>query len=113
MKRTVLHVTGLTAQRGATTILDRVSWRVERGEHWVIIGANGSGKTTLLSALTAYVAPTSGSVEVLGERFGESDWRELRKHIGMVSSAVRQLMHDDEPALETVVSGKYAMIEFW
>ena len=29
---------------------------------------NGSGKTSLLSALTAYLSPTSGTIEVLGER---------------------------------------------
>ena len=39
--------------------------------------------------------------------------RELRKKIGLVSSSVRQMMADDEPALETVASGKYAMIDFW
>jgi iron complex transport system ATP-binding protein len=77
------------------------------------LGANGSGKTSLLSALTAYLTPTSGTIEVLGERYGGSDWRELRKHIGLVSSSVRQMMAEDEPALETVVSGKYAMIDYW
>jgi iron complex transport system ATP-binding protein len=113
MIRPVLEVTDLTIQRGDTTILDRVSWRVERGQHWVIIGANGSGKTSLLSALTAYLTPTSGSVEVLGERFGRSDWRELRKQVGIVSSSVRQMMADAEPALTTVLSGKYAIIDYW
>jgi iron complex transport system ATP-binding protein len=86
---------------------------VQRGEHWVILGANGSGKTSLLSALTGYLMPTRGEVSLLGEIYGESDWRELRKKIGLVSSSVRQMMADDEPALETVASGKYAMIDFW
>src|SRR5256885_5929611 len=103
----VLEIRDLQVRRGKTMILNRVSWRVERGEHWVILGANGSGKTSLLSALTAYVTPTHGTIELLGKRYGESDWRELRKSLGIVSSAVRQMMADDEPALETVVSGKY------
>ncbi len=50
---------------------------------------------------------------MLGKRYGETDWRELRKRVGLVSSSVRQMMAEDEPALETVVSGKYAMIGFW
>ena len=108
----VLEITGLRLQRGRTAILDDVSWRVERGQHWVILGANGSGKTSLLSALTGYVTPTAGEITVLGRRYGESDWRELRRQIGLVSSSVRQLMADGEPALDTVVSGKYAMIDF-
>ncbi len=109
----ILEVRHLRIQRGDTRILDDLSWTVRRGEHWVILGANGSGKTSLLSALTGYLTPTSGDVAVLGLTFGESDWRELRKHIGVVSSSVRQMMADHEPALTTVISGKYAMIDYW
>jgi iron complex transport system ATP-binding protein len=57
--------------------------------------------------------PTTGEISLLGETYGQSDWRELRKKVGLVSSSVRQMMADDEPALETVASGKYAMIDFW
>jgi len=106
-------VSSLSIERSGTVILDGINWHVGRGEHWVILGANGSGKTSLLSALTGYLMPTSGTVSVLGETYGESDWRELRKKIGIVSSSVRQMMSDDEAALETVASGKYAMIDFW
>ena len=113
MTKPVLSVAGLRIERDGTVILRDVDWRVQRGEHWVILGANGSGKTSLLSALTGYLMPTSGEVSVLGETYGESDWRELRKKIGLVSSSVRQMMADEEPALETVASGKYAMIDFW
>ena len=109
----VLNVSCLRLERGETVILNDLSWRVKHGEHWVILGANGSGKTSLLDALTAYLSPTAGKIKVLGERYGESDWRELRKRIGLVSSSVRQMMADDEAALETVVSGKYAAIDYW
>jgi len=109
----ILSVRELSIRRDGTRILDGVSWTVQRGEHWVILGANGSGKTSLLSALTGYLSPTSGEVSVLGQTFGESDWRELRKHVGLVSSSVRQMMADHEEALTTVISGKYAMIDYW
>jgi len=109
----ILAVSGLRIVREGTVILRDVNWRVAHDEHWVILGANGSGKTSLLSALTGYLMPTAGEICVLGETYGESDWRELRKQIGLVSSSVRQMMSDDEPALETVASGKYAMIDFW
>jgi iron complex transport system ATP-binding protein len=110
---TILRVRELTIQRGPLRILDSLSWEVARGEHWVILGANGSGKTSLLSALTGYLSPTRGDITVLGQTFGESDWRELRTHVGLVSSSVRQMMPDHEPALTTVISGKYAMIDYW
>jgi iron complex transport system ATP-binding protein len=108
----ILSVTGLGITRDGTRIIDRITWSVRKGEHWVILGANGSGKTSLLSALTGYLTPTTGQVEVLGQRYGSSDWRELRRAIGIVSSSVRQMMHDDEPALDSVISGKFAMIDF-
>ena len=104
---------GLRIERDGTVILHDVNWRVQHGEHWVILGANGSGKTSLLSALTGYLMPTTGEISLLGETYGQSDWRELRKQVGLVSSSIRQLMADGEPALETVASGKYAMIDFW
>jgi iron complex transport system ATP-binding protein len=109
----VLEISNLRIQRGDTIILNDVSWRVERGEHWVILGANGSGKTSLLSALTGYLMPTAGEIFLLGKNYGRADWRALRKKIAIVSSSVRQMMAGGEPALETVVSGKYAMIDFW
>jgi iron complex transport system ATP-binding protein len=109
----VLEVSGLRIQRGNTVILEGINWRALPGEHWVILGANGSGKTSLLSALTGYLTPTAGQLSVLGRQYGRNDWRELRKHIGLVSSSIRQMMANDEPALETVISGKYAMIDFW
>jgi iron complex transport system ATP-binding protein len=109
----VLKISNLRIQRGDTVILDDVTWRVEPREHWVILGANGSGKTSLLSALTGYLMPTAGEIFLLGKKYGRADWRELRKKIGIVSSSLRQMMADEEPALETVVSGKYAMIDFW
>lgn len=111
--KTILAVENLRIVRDGTVILHEVNWQVQRGEHWVILGANGSGKTSLLSALTGYLMPTGGNVSLLGEIYGESDWRELRRKIGLVSSSIRQMMAEDEPALEAVASGKYAMIDFW
>ncbi|HSH96446.1 MAG TPA: ABC transporter ATP-binding protein [Roseimicrobium sp.] len=112
-KSPVLDVQKLRIERSGTVILKNFSWTVKAGEHWAVLGSNGSGKTSLLSALTGYLMPTEGDITLLGERYGESDWRELRKSIGIVSSSLRQMMGDTEPALDSIVSGKYAMIDFW
>ncbi len=109
----ILEIKDLIITRSRVGILNGVTWRVGRGEHWVMLGANGSGKTSLLSALTGYLMPTSGSIDLMGQRYGRADWRRLRQHIGLVSSSIRQMMADTEPALETVVSGKYAEIDLW
>ena len=108
-----VQVCGLTIRRNNIPILYQVDWAVRPGEHWVILGANGSGKTSLLSALTGYLTPTSGAMTVLGKTYGRADWPALRKSIGLVSSSIRQMIPNDEPALLTVAGGKYAMIDFW
>jgi iron complex transport system ATP-binding protein len=112
-RQTILALRHIRIERGGTVILHDLSWRVACGEHWVVLGANGSGKTSLLRALTGYFMPTAGDIELLGQRYGESDWRELRRRVGIVSSAVRQMMADHEPALATIVSGKHAVIDLW
>ncbi|MFM7180204.1 MAG: ABC transporter ATP-binding protein [Verrucomicrobiales bacterium] len=109
----VVEVNGLTVERNGTGILQGVDWRVRTRQNWVILGPNGSGKTSLLKSLTGYLMPTEGDMKVLGEHYGESDWRELRKLIGLVSSSISQKIPGEESALETVVSGKNAMIELW
>ena len=110
--RTVIEVSALHVEREAV-ILDRIDWRVQRGENWAILGANGSGKTSLLRALTGYLPPTSGQISVLGETYGRSDWRDLRTRIGLVSSSVHQMMEENETALHGVISGRYAQIGYW
>ncbi len=109
----ILEVNDLRVQRGRTTILKSVNWRVQRGEHWVILGANGSGKTSLLKALTGYLSPTAGGFALLGQRYGTCDWRELRFHIGVVTSAFTMSIPPSERAIDTVISGKYAQLDLW
>jgi iron complex transport system ATP-binding protein len=109
----VLEVRHLTVRRGTTPMVSDVSWKVRKGEHWAVLGPNGCGKTSLFSALLGYLTPTKGDIFVMGEEYGDSDWPELRKRIGMVSSSVRQMMPETEPAWITVASGKYAMIDYW
>ncbi|SDU27078.1 iron complex transport system ATP-binding protein [Verrucomicrobium sp. GAS474] len=108
----ILDIHGLSLLR-ETAILRDIDWTIGRGEHWVLLGANGSGKTSLLSALTGYLPASSGTVALLGRTFGAYDWRELRKQVGLVSSALRQRVEDGETGLEVVVTGKEAVVNHW
>ena len=109
----VLAADKLRIVRGGTTVLRQVSWQVCAGEHWVIMGANGSGKTSLLSALTGYLVPTSGTMRVLGKVFGEDDWSGLKRVVGLVSSSLRQMIAEEETALEILASGLHGQINYW
>ena len=43
----VVEIKGLTV-RYDRVVLHKISWKIEKGEQWVLLGSNGSGKTTLL-----------------------------------------------------------------
>jgi iron complex transport system ATP-binding protein len=109
----ILRLSGVRIQRAGTVIVDEVDWTILPGEHWVVLGANGSGKTSLLSAIMGYLPATQGEIEVLGERYGESDWREMRRRVAMVSTALAPMLEGGEPALKTVLSGKTAMLGYF
>lgn len=111
--KVLFRVSQLSVHRNGTRILDRIDWTVRRSEHWAILGANGSGKTSLLKALTGYMTPTKGEITLLDEQFGECDWRELRKHVGVVSASIAHLVHDEDTGEEIVIGGKNAMIGTW
>jgi ABC-2 type transport system ATP-binding protein len=49
-----------------TTVVRGISFEVERGEIYGIIGANGSGKSTLIRMLSTLLLPDSGACEVFG-----------------------------------------------
>jgi iron complex transport system ATP-binding protein len=110
--RAIFEVENLRVEREAV-ILHEVSWRVERGQHWVILGANGSGKTSLLSALTGYLMPSRGEIRIGTNRFGASDWREVRKSVGLVSSSLGHKIEPDQTARDVILSGRDAQINFW
>src|SRR4029079_4250169 len=106
----VVELRNIDYVRNGNRILSGVSWTIERGRHAAILGANGSGKTSLLKIVTAYEWPTEGEVYVLGNHYGECDVREIRKHIGWVSSALEHQLPTDHSGLQVTVSGFDASI---
>ena len=110
----IFQLENVSLRRGDQWILQDISWQVERGEHWVILGLNGSGKTSILNLLNAYTFPTRGSMNVLGLEFGKTYLAErLRKKIGYVSSALQQKFHPGDNAFEVVLSGAFASISLY
>jgi len=89
-------------------ILANINWRIERGQHWAVLGPNGSGKTTLLKIACGYLWPTTGRVLRLGEEL--VDLSELRRSIGWISADLVGQIPPSDSGLETVVTGRLAQI---
>ena len=100
-------------RRDDRQLLSGVNLHMNKGEHWVILGRNGSGKTTLLEMMNGYLFPSSGTIDVLGHRYGETDLREVRKEIGYISQSVLEKMTLRDPAWEVVATGQYAFLRFY
>lgn len=109
----VLRLADVSFRRGVTEILRGITWSVGPGEHWVVLGRNGSGKTTLAQVASLYEHPSSGTVEVLGERLGRTDVRTLRRRIGFVSASFADRIRPALPAADVVMTAKFAALEPW
>jgi iron complex transport system ATP-binding protein len=105
----ILEIENLQVRRDFA-IIENLSWKVRRNEHWCLLGPNGSGKTTLLNVLLGYVVPTSGRIVVGGCTYGRSVWHDIRKKIGIVSHSLTTMMERPLTALQTVVTGREALL---
>lgn len=99
-------VTLLSHETGKPLLLN-ISWRVERGDRWVLFGRNGSGKTRLLEIMTGNQYPSSGKVERYVSMERETDVRVFRRHSGYVGTPARERMYRSESILDIVLSGLF------
>jgi sulfate-transporting ATPase len=96
-----LVVETLTVRFGGVQALSNLSLNVEPGEIVGLIGPNGSGKTTTIEAITGFVRPVRGHVELDGESI--DGWsRERRARAGMTRSFQALELFDDMTVLENI-----------
>jgi ABC-2 type transport system ATP-binding protein len=62
----VLAVDGLRKAYTGAPVVDGISFRVERGEIVGLLGPNGAGKTTTIDMILGVLAPTAGTIRIVG-----------------------------------------------
>jgi len=102
----LLTVEDLGKDFGDRTVLDGVSFSVERGQTVAVIGPSGAGKSTLLRAINLLEPPTRGRVLLAGDDLTAQAHRPrqlpvVRRRVGMVFQGFNLFPH--RTALENVV----------
>ncbi|MEI3607333.1 ABC transporter ATP-binding protein [Pseudogracilibacillus sp. SE30717A] len=80
----MIDVTNVKQSFGKKTILQHVTFSIEKGEIVGLLGPSGSGKTTLIKALIGMLKPTEGDIYVLGVK--QPSLKPM-KHIGYMAQA--------------------------
>ena len=86
-KTVLVEMKNVTVEWSGKKVLDSLSWKLVKGEHWLIRGPNGSGKTTFLELITGDNPQVfRNEVYLFGLRrgSGETIW-ELKEKMGIVS----------------------------
>lgn len=108
----LVEMNNVTVEYVDAPIFHGVNWRIEQGQHWQVRGPNGCGKSTLLGLILGdHPQCYSNDIRVLGMKrgSGETIW-DVKKHIGVVSSALHLQYRVNCSALEVLVSGFYDSI---
>ncbi|MFA7684680.1 MAG: ATP-binding cassette domain-containing protein [Syntrophales bacterium] len=77
----MIEMDQITKRYGETVAVDRLSFRVAKGEILGLLGPNGAGKTTIMRILTGYLAADDGKINVSGWHLPEQSL-EIRRKIG-------------------------------
>lgn len=81
---TAIKIEGITKTFGAITAVDKLSFSVERGEVFGLVGPDGAGKTTLIRILCGLIEPDLGKANILGFDLTK-DKNKIKDEIGYLS----------------------------
>ena len=75
-----IEAESISAAHGAQVILQNVSWTIDGGSRWALLGPSGSGKSTLLRLLAGLAAPFKGEIKIDGRRASSAGKVEVPPH---------------------------------
>lgn len=79
----IIRTNNLTKVYKGKEVVSNVSMNVKKGEIYGFLGPNGAGKTTIMKMLTNLIKPTSGGVEIFGEKLTDHSY-EILKRMGSI-----------------------------
>jgi len=79
----IVKTNQLTKVYDGKEVVSAVNMNVKKGEIYGFLGPNGAGKTTVMKMLTNLTKPTSGDVEILGEKLTDKSY-EILKRMGTI-----------------------------
>ncbi|MDQ0199645.1 heme ABC transporter ATP-binding protein [Neobacillus ginsengisoli] len=107
----MLSVQKVSGGYSGETVLTDISFEVERGELFGILGPNGSGKTTLLKMLSGILPIQQGEILIRGKRIQEYVVKQLAQIVAVLSQHSSQSFSYN--VRETVSLGRYAHQKGW
>jgi ABC-2 type transport system ATP-binding protein len=64
----ILKTNNLIKTYNGKEVVSNVNMNIKKGEIYGFLGPNGAGKTTIMKMMTNLVKPTSGEIEIFGEK---------------------------------------------
>ena len=74
-----MKIRGVKKQYHGKTVVDSVSFEIQKGKVTALIGPNGAGKSTVMSILSRLIAKDEGVVEFEGKKLEHWKSKELSK----------------------------------
>jgi len=90
MDTPAISTRGLTRRFGDFTAVDDITFSVAAGQFFGFLGPNGAGKSTTIKMMTGLLEPTSGQMEILGQKF-TAESLELKRQMGVVPEGMALL----------------------
>ena len=111
MSNVMMQVNHLSAGYQGHKVIEDISFQVEQGKIYSIIGPNGCGKTTLIRAVSRNIRPSAGQVLLDGENIYKMNTRKVAQKVAVLSQSNNTM---SDVSVRTLVQyGRFAHMAWW
>ncbi|HHV12695.1 MAG TPA: ABC transporter ATP-binding protein [Clostridiales bacterium] len=105
----MLKVTDLTIKFGGLIAVDSVNFEINKGDIFGLIGPNGAGKTTSFNMISGTFKPTSGTIELNGQRIDGKPMYQINK-LGIARTYQNINLFKSMTVLENLLVGQHSRL---